>query len=66
MDYNIASYFQMYNLDFATIYSAELQLLQITHDLALSINNKGQTDVVLLDFSKAFDKVLHQHVILKL
>ena len=29
------------------IYSAELQLLQTTHNLALNLNNKGQTDVEL-------------------
>ena len=43
--------------------SAKLQLLQTTHDLALNLNN---TDVILLDFSKAFDKVFHHHLILKL
>ena len=38
----------MHNLHgFHKNYSAELQLLQTTHDLALSLNNKGQTDVGL-------------------
>jgi len=45
-------------------HSAELQLIQTTHDLALNLNNKSQTDAILLDFSKAFDKVSHQHLIL--
>ena len=45
----------MHNLDFAEIKdSAELQFIP---DLALNLNNKGQSDVILLDFSKAFDKV---------
>ena len=40
-------------------YSAELQLIKVSHDLAYSLNNKGQTDVVLLDFSNTFGKVSH-------
>ena len=62
MDYNILSNAQF---GFCKIYSAELQLLQTIHDLALNLNNKGQTDV-LLDISKAFDKVSHQHLLMKL
>ena len=27
-------------------------------DLARGLDDKGQTDIILLDFSKAFDKVL--------
>ena len=63
MDYNILSNAQF---GFRKNYSAELQLIQTTHDLAFNLNNKGQTDVILLDFSKAFDKVPHEHLILKL
>ena len=29
-------------------------------------NNGGQTDAILLDFSKAFDRVSHQHLYYKL
>ena len=39
--------------------SAEQQLLRTIHDFALNLNNKTQTDVILLDFCKAFDKVSH-------
>ena len=46
--------------------SAELQLLQTIHDLAFGLNCKSQTDIILLDFSKAFDRVLHHHLITKL
>ena len=46
--------------------SADLQLLQTVHDLALSLNEKSQTDCILLDFSKAFDKVSHRLLLLKL
>ena len=47
-------------------YSAELQLIKTSHDFASSLNNKGQTDAVLLDFSKAFDRVLHHLLLTKL
>ena len=46
--------------------SAELQLLQTIHDLSFNLNNRGQTDIILLDFSKAFDKVSHQLLLFKL
>jgi len=47
-------------------YSAELQLIKTTHDIALNLNAKSQTDVILLDFSKAFDKVSHRLLLQKL
>ena len=43
--------------------SAELQLF---HDLALSLDNRGQTDIILLDFSKTFDKMSHRHLLFEL
>ena len=46
--------------------SADLQLLQTVHDLALGLNEKSQTDCIFLDFSKAFDKVSHHLLLLKL
>ena len=46
--------------------SAELQLLQTIHDLSLNLKNKGQTGIVLLDFSKEFDKVTHHLLLFKL
>ena len=36
----------------------EFQLLQTTHDLALSLDNMDQTDIILLDFNKACDRRL--------
>ena len=36
--------------------SCESQLISTVHDLAKGIEDRKQTDVVLLDFSKAFDK----------
>ena len=46
MDYNIISNAQF---GFCKNYSAELLLIQTTHDLDLKLNNKGQADVILLD-----------------
>jgi len=36
------------------------------HDLSLTLNDKSKCDLILLDFSKAFDRVPHCHLILKL
>ena len=41
--------------------SAELQLLRTIHDSSCNLNDKLQTDVILLDFCKAFDKVSTGH-----
>lgn len=46
--------------------SCDTQLIQATHDWASSINNRKQVDVILLDFSKAFDRVPHQRLLAKL
>ena len=45
--------------------SCESQLLLTIQDLADGLNNAEQIDCILLDFSKAFDKVPHQHLINK-
>ena len=46
--------------------SCESQLITTVHDLALTLDKGKQTDVILLDFSKAFDKVPHQRLLSKL
>lgn len=46
--------------------SCETQLILTIQDLAKGLDDNGQTDAVLLDFSKAFDKVPHQRLRLKL
>ena len=42
------------------------QLLTIAQDLASGIDNSQQIDAILLDFSKTFDKVSHQRLLIKL
>ena len=46
--------------------SCETQLIMTVDDLARGLIEKQQVDAVLLDFSKAFDKVPHQQLLLKL
>ena len=46
--------------------STVTQLINSTNDWSEMLNKKGQTDVILLDFSKAFDKISHQHLSNKL
>ena len=46
--------------------SCETQLLLTVQDLAKNLNEGLQTDVIFLDFSKAFDKVDHSCLIHKL
>ena len=42
------------------------QLVRLVNDLITSVYNKKQVDHILLDFSKAFDKVSHKKVLLKI
>ena len=46
--------------------SCETQLITTVRDFAHCLNNKQQIDAILLDFSKAFDKVDHEKLLLKL
>ena len=46
--------------------SCETQLITTVRDFTLSLNEQGQTDSILLDFSKAFDKVDHDRLLTKL
>jgi len=43
-------------------FSCGTQLISAIHNWAKLINVLSQTDVVLLDFSKAFDSVPHQRL----
>ncbi|XP_072033236.1 uncharacterized protein [Amphiura filiformis] len=44
----------------------DAQLLLTVHDLASGLRDQEQIDAILLDFSKAFDKVPHERLLLKL
>ena len=46
--------------------SCETQLTMLIDELYKSVSSKKQVDLVLLDFSKAFDKVSHEKLLLKL
>ena len=46
--------------------SCDSQLLLTVDDLARGLRDRQQIDAILLDFSKAFDKVPHRRLILKL
>ncbi len=46
--------------------SCETQLLSLVHELANGVNANKQTDMAILDFSKAFDKVSHKLLLYKL
>ena len=46
--------------------STVTQLITSCHDWASTLQKRGQADVVLLDFSKAFDKLPHQYLSAKL
>ena len=46
--------------------SCESQLITTVRDFANCLNEQGQIDAILLDFSKAFDKVDHRKLLSKL
>ena len=46
--------------------SCESQLIITSHDFAKALDDKKQVDSIILDFSKAFDRVPHQRLLLKL
>ena len=46
--------------------SCETQLLEFIDDVTKNIENSTQTDILIMDFSKAFDKVSHNLLIHKL
>ena len=47
-------------------HSCESQLLLTVYDVAKGLDEKQQIDAILLDFEKAFDKVHHERLLLKL
>ena len=51
---------------FRKMRSCETQLILTVEDLAKNMDQGGQSDAILLDFSKAFDVVPHRRLLLKL
>ena len=47
-------------------WSTETQLIQLVDNLGHNIDNRIQTDAILLYFQKASDKVPHQYLLYKL
>ena len=43
--------------------SCESQLLELTHDLLNGLHDGKQTDLIVMDFTKAFDKVCHEKLL---
>ena len=46
--------------------SCETQLLTLVHELASNLDKGSRTDLIILDFAKAFDKVPHERLLRKL
>jgi len=46
--------------------SCETQLISFIQDLSQLNNKNKQTDIIIMDFAKAFDKVSHKHHLYKL
>ena len=46
--------------------SCETQLASLANDLATTLDSKGQANMIIMDFSKAFDTVPHERLLLKL
>ena len=55
-----------YQHGFRKHHSCESQLLTTIEDFSHHIDSGEQINVILLDFSKAFDKVPHQHLFVNL
>ena len=57
----------LYNLQhrFRSKRSTETQLITFTHDMLNNLKEGKQTNVIIMDFAKAFDKVSHWRLILK-
>ena len=51
---------------FRSKHSCESQLISFTQEVYDNLENGNQTDIIVMDFSKAFDKVDHNKLIYKL
>ena len=55
-----------YQHGFLCKHSTCSNLLESVHDWCVALNNKYTTDIIYVDFQKAFDSVSHQKLIIKL
>ena len=62
-DNNLLSQYQH---GFRSEHSCESQLISFTQEVYDNLENGNQTDIIVMDFSKAFDKVDHNKLIYKL
>ena len=51
---------------FRSNHSCITQLIALTEDISFALDHQKQIDIILLDFSKAFDTVPHQRLLTKL
>ena len=51
---------------FRPLRSCVTQLLQLVHEWLSILEERGSVDAIVLDFAKAFDKVSHPHLLLKI
>jgi len=51
---------------FRSGFSCETQLISLVEDISHAMDDRFQTDLILLDFNKAFDTVPHQRLLHKL
>ena len=51
---------------FRTHHSCETQLIQTVHDIAQSLDRRTPLDMIIMDFSKAFDTAPHKRLLHKL
>ena len=52
--------------EFRSSCSCETQLISFIQNICQSNNKNIQTDIIIMDFAKAFDKVPHNHLLYKL
>lgn len=60
------NFFYPFQHGFRKSLSCETQLAEFTHDLLQHMDDNLQIDAIFLDFSKAFDRVSHKHLLAKL
>ena len=70
--HSIMEHLQIYNVlienqhCFRVGHSCQTQLISLVEDLLYAMDNQYQIDIMLLNFTKAFDKVPHRRLVTKL